>query len=239
MIDSKSMIWLGSFFSLLLIVFCVSKHLDDLNPQIANIDTSNRISTDNTTKATKPDITLVKVKHKEKQEPNLYTKDVVIEDISWKNQNDDKKDLEVDTLHFEPKDRVKNRQNITDVKPTKLQNKKEVKKSKVKKFQKKAIKKEPKKIAIRFNTSKIIESISLPSSQIKRLQIGKEVSLLNKLGFKFSLHKGRFIIIKSSNIKVAKLVKSYLKKRSIPASSIIIKDNNKRDGLELILKERR
>ncbi|HIP46738.1 MAG TPA: hypothetical protein EYG95_04175, partial [Campylobacterales bacterium] len=35
--DSKNLIWLGSFFSLLFITFCVTKHLDDLNPNIISI----------------------------------------------------------------------------------------------------------------------------------------------------------------------------------------------------------
>jgi len=35
--DSKNVIWLSSFFALLFITFCVTKHLDDLNPTIVSL----------------------------------------------------------------------------------------------------------------------------------------------------------------------------------------------------------
>ncbi len=254
MLDSKNFIWLSSFFTLLFITFCVTRHIDDLNPHIKNIKTHQATKTISTIPSEPNEDIFVKEITIEKEGNETQTKQQVENNDSdiIKSKNtpkiEEKLPLEKDILHVEPKS-VKE-----DIKkPTKNPNtdstkervstkiKRESKTEKVslkdvsvkpKKRENKRVKKAPhKKISHKIKTITKIEIdpyLPLDSRAIENLTM---------IAYKYGIHTKSFVEIKSSNLKKANSIKRVLIKKNVEPNQIKIVPSND-EIIDIILKER-
>jgi len=222
--DSKNVIWLSSFFALLFITFCVTRHLDDLNPTILNISTytdtekmDNELSSINiendyqnfgvpkieTPKIETPKIETPKIETPKIETPKIETPEVI----------------------------------ATDDMPTIVPSIPEVPKviakpAPVKKVLKKVTKKKE-KILITHKQSKkkktkayTIDNHSLEAREIEKILNGSNDNNLNRLAYKATIHKNANITIKTKNIHAAKYLKQYFIKHNVHAKHIKIMRNS-------------
>ena len=222
MLDSKNVMWLGSFFSLLFITFCVSKNLDDLNPHITNVQKEH-------------DTIMV-----EEKNANLFVKDINIEEISNIPPKDDKPEI----LHIENKKEENITLPTTFIKPKEEEKEPEIiepKKEEPKKSQPKKTKpkvKPKKPITKKSKPSiKMIQKISLSLDEVADISEGIGNNNLNKLAFYNSINKNSFVQITSPDMASAKIIKAKLVKKSVKDIKIKIDKNSEAVELKL-LKER-
>jgi len=222
MLDSKNVMWLGSFFSLLFITFCVSKNLDDLNPHITNVQKEH-------------DTIMV-----EEKNANLFVKDINIEEISNIPPKDDKPEI----LHIENKKEENITLPTTFIKPKEEEKEPEIiepKKEEPKKSQPKKTKpkvKPKKPITKKSKPSiKMIQKISLSLDEVADISEGIGNNNLNKLAFYNSINKNSFVQITSPDMASAKIIKAKLVKKSVKDIKIKIDKNSKSVEIKL-LKER-
>jgi len=222
MLDSKNVMWLGSFFSLLFITFCVSKNLDDLNPHITNVQKEH-------------DTVMV-----EEKNANLFVKDINIEEISNIPPKDDKPEI----LHIENKKEENITLPTTFIKPKEEEKEPEIiepKKEEPKKSQPKKTKpkvKPKKPITKKSKPSiKMIQKISLSLDEVADISEGIVNNNLNKLAFYNSINKNSFVQITSPDMASAKIIKAKLVKKSVKDIKIKIDKNSKSVEIKL-LKER-
>jgi hypothetical protein len=217
--------WLGSFFSLLFITFCVSKNLDELNPHITNVQKEH-------------DTVITK-----ESDSNLFVNDINIEEISNIPLKDDKPEV----LHIERKIDENITLPTTFIEPKKEEPKKEEpkkeepKKEEPKKLDKKTTKpnvKTKKPVAKKSKSSKkVIEKISLSLDEVANISSGKENNNLNKIAFYNSINKNSFVQITAPDLVTSKIVKVRLIKRRVKNIKIKIDKNIDEVKLKLI-KER-
>jgi len=257
MFDSKNAMWLGSFFSLLLITYCVSTHLDDLNPNIANIPSKESQKIDKSSQKSSSNIS----------NEIQFPKDVHIENLNTnkKNTKDEKNSSSTklvqnkEVLHIKAKkvDSINKEKNetldlnrsqtgrthkhfkLTDkfiekkvLKNKPSQQKKKVSISKHKQIEKKKAHK--KKMSI-----KKIKKVYLSKDSFKSLLHGKENNYVNMIAYKYGLNKNRFIkIVGADKRDLAKLKTLFLKK-SVKKGDIYLKPDVGLDGIYIYLFERR
>ena len=208
--DSKNLIWLSSFFSLLFITFCVTRHLDDLNPNI------------------------VSMPHKSQAIPSELA--TVHLDNNIQNSFAPK----VETPKVEtPKPRIQTQEHISTPKPKVSPTKKRVLKKPIQKRKSSTIKKVKKQKILISQTKKryrvkTITKIVLNASHIKPILKGKENNQLNKIAYLHNIQKGRKIMIHTPSMQAGKHLKTYLKKHHVAAHDImIVKNENENITLTL------
>jgi hypothetical protein len=258
MFDSKNAMWLGSFFSLLLITYCVSTHLDDLNPTIANIPSKDSQKIDKSSQKSSNisnEIQFPKNVHIE----NLNTNKKNIKDEENSSSTKLVKNKEI--LHIKAKkvDSINNEKNETlDLnrsqtgkthkhfkltekfiekkahknKPSHPHQKTKVLISKHKQIEKKKAHK--KKMSI-----KKIKRVYLSQDSFKSLLHGKENNYVNMIAFKYGLNKNRFIKIVGANKRDLAKLKTLFLKKSVKNSDIYLKPDVGLDGIYIYLFERR
>ena len=223
--DSKNVIWLSSFFALLFITFCVTKHLDELNPNIISLPETEPIAV---------------------SEPESSPLDLDILPASNNTSTSTHKDapIMIDTpILKEEQPKVK-----TEIAPekeshTKEYNTKEKHPVKIKPAQKKRDnaslpqKKSPKKV--NKSTRFTIDRAHISTQKISQSNT-KEFNELNKVAFKYALHKAPKIYIYTARIKAARKVKSYLVAHHVKAKDIkIIAKKQANNQINLILRGRK
>jgi hypothetical protein len=241
MLDSKNTIWLGSFFTLLFITFCVSRHLDDLNPHITNIQN-------------KHDIYMADNPHKEdisnnlpikpiKDETSAFVNEIKIEEISQlpdtnkstklktltKENNISKEILHIEKLNIDKNISTSKEKNsvLHIVKDKKTSENNKNKKTKVKKLKKTT------------HTYKTIDKIILSKDDIDMVLDHKENNNLNKIAFKYNIYKNTHVFIKAKEMKLAKEVKKILIRKNVKSTKINIQINDKNhNDVHILLKER-
>ena len=244
MIDSKNFLWLGSFFGLLFITYCVTIHLDDLNPQISNLQP-------------------VYIDNNQSQDQNSeqeFTQIINIEEINetkpiQKTKTPDKKknqSLSKDILHFEPvlqtKPKVSTKQTAVKTSENNETNqsknsliKKEIphKKDKPKtKLKKHKYKKTPKSQK-RVKKILLIDKINLNSYELNNIFNNRSNNDLNKIAYKYGIAKERFVVIHTKNLDFAHKIKKILIKKSVNKKDIKILKNQLDENVVIDLKERR
>ena len=269
MIDSKSMIWLGSFFSLLFITYCVTTHLDELNPNFASSyqneqDIKKSIDSLNITNDTK------------------FTKDVVIEDLNKKNSDFSKKTIlpmknttithikinPEDRLHIEAKSPSKIKKDEASKESKKEKDSKKIKKqvkkpktihTKIEKIENKA-KLNSKKKKIKQNSTK---QKKISKKRVQKTKVSKakrfhgselidvialnntsdflegQGNQINKIAFRYGLKNYRYIVIKGPDISKLNRLKKIYIKKNVDSKNIFIKQDDSEDSIFIYLRERR
>ena len=239
MIDSKNFLWLGAFFTLLFITFCVSTHLDELNPKFIT-ETKDSFNA-------KSEKTIDTIKDEDKS----YVNSIDIVDLTDKNNTakkintHNKKDKydkniseETTKVRFDKTDEI----NLTNsfifkkpddnktVKNNSKNDKNQSLKSKINK-NKKIIKKSKTK---KSSKARKLEMIFLQDKQIRILLDGDSISVVNRFIAKLKNKKNAFVLIKNRDKKILNDIKNILIKKGISKNKIKIKiDQNKKLILEL------
>ena len=257
MIDSKNFLWLGAFFSLLFITFCVSTHLDDLNP---NFITENMESSKNKQSFNED------INKDTNNEESRYIKEINIVDLTQNNSSykdinksinsEENKSKEISKLDKvdkteisfkkrddfsltdsfilknEKKSKEKSDKNITI---QKTKNKIQKEKSKLKKikkdkrvsYPKKGIKKDKPK-------AKKIEILFLQKNEVDLILKNTHTKSLKRFISKYKRTKNHYIIIKNRDINLLHRIKDILIRNGINKRYIKIKkDRNNKLILEL------
>ncbi len=218
--DSKNLIWLSSFFSLLFITFCVTRHLDDLNPNI--------VSMPHKSQAIPSELATV---HLDNNIQNSFAPKVETPKVETP---------KVETPKVEtPKPRIQTQEHISTPKPKVSPTKKRVLKKPIQKRKSSTIKKVKKQKILISQTKKryrvkTITKIVLNASHIKPILKGKENNQLNKIAYLHNIQKGRKIMIHTPSMQAGKHLKTYLKKHHVAAHDImIVKNENENITLTL------
>ncbi len=233
--DSKNLIWLSSFFALLFTTFCVTRHLDDLNPNIVNIS-----SQPNAVNAQLDKIDLEDDTHKisvEKVElPKVKTPTIVkTEDIKTVLPTIKKVEVITKPEKIEP---VKTKPITMVQKPKAPLKKPKIKKPKVVINTVKSTKhKQPQK---RPTTAYSIGKLRLNTSEITKIANNQRSNELNKLAYMHSINKYSTIKIVTSDLTAAKIVKRYLQTQNVKKHNIkIIKAKRQDDLIKITLTGRK
>ena len=261
MFDSKNVMWLGSFFSLLLITYCVSTHLDDLNPNIANIPNKESKKVDDSFKNLSSNISNEIQFPKNVHIENLNTN----KKISNLDKNDSVKKVEEskEILHINPRvvDSNKDEKNetlkpkssisktdkddkhfrLTDkfIEDKSLKDTNKTTKHSNQKAKRKITKQKPKSHRKKKIIIKKIKEIRLSKDSFKSLLHGKENNYINMIAYKYGLNKSRFIkIVAADKLDLAKLKRVFVKKH-IKTDDIYLKVDRELDGFKIYLYERR
>ena len=247
MLDSKNVIWLGSFFSLLFITFCVSKNLDDLNPHITNVQKEHDIlvTEDNSIPCITPAQNSSQTLYEKDTNNSIFVNDVKIEEISSIPKKEEKEKLHIEkrdkvdenvtlpTTFIDPKIKAKTPKDAKEKNDSKTIKKPTPIKEKV--IKKKIVKKVPK--ATSKTTYKTIKEIDLNSNDIEKILDDRDDNEINKIAFFYSINKNSIVIINSSNLVLAKRLKMQLIKKGV--KNIKIKRDKNSDTTTLkLLKER-
>ncbi len=210
--DSKNLIWLSSFFSLLFITFCVTRHLDDLNPKIISMPReSQEINAE--LDAVNLDNDIQHSFAPKLETPKLETPKLIKE--------------KTELFTSEELQKVVTKKENTFTKVAKKLLKKEkpqiIKKSKKVKKQKIIIKK-AKRIKQKTTTTKTytIGGINLDTVTMQAIFSHKNNNELNKLAYMHSIHKGSTIQIYTNDVKIAKHLIGYLQKQNVQKKDIHI-----------------
>ena len=211
--DSKNLIWLSSFFSLLFITFCVTRHLDDLNPQITSIpherqEVSAELAAVNLEEDTQSFIA------QNIETPNIETPNILKE----KTEVFTSDKLTVDLPKIEkPKAR---KEPIMIKKPVVIQKPKSVKKPKI----------------IITKTEKptkayTIGGIHLDSFAMQEIYSHKNSNELNKLAYMHSINKNSTIVISTDDKNAVNRLKEYLQKQNVKKQHIKTVSNGNENNL--------
>ena len=232
---SKNLMWLSSFFALLFITFCVTRHLDDLNPHITNVaysDTNNlelpNLSVADTTPAlpTHVEDPLVLLAEKIsaqrpietiKEKTDVYTSDDLQETL-----------LPIRVASTLKKVQATKKHTVHKVKaqPT-VKNQKLHKKVSMKKRVHVTSKKKNPPQGHTVNLGNMIVDESL----IQRLYTSKEIAPLNKLAYIQNINKGSIVVITTHNQQAGKKLYRYLRKHHIAKKDIIMTQGHAQDNL--------
>ncbi len=248
MLDSKNALWLGSFFSLLLITFCVTRHLDDLNPNFMTSQIRSEKRTQVSDNTTQNKIT-----------PTPFVKDVTIIKVPQQQEsNKGTQEVKVDTLHIEAnvsttQETPKNdftlpntfHMNQTNHKPqTKEVQKQETKKEKTHTGHKKDIAK-PKKAKSTNKKAPIKLGKTLLESRFSKYEIAAifhkrhESNKLNKIAFKYVIYPDTVIVVTAPNHNIAQQVKKIFMRRGIADKDFLFKQSSDKKAITIQLKERK
>jgi hypothetical protein len=218
--DSKNVIWLSSFFSLLFITFCVTRHLDDLNPNIVSLPDHNQSThitmiDDNTLHniVTAPKVETPKVETPKVETPKVETPKVETPKVETPKVETPK--VETPVLAITKKPKASKKPIKTPLakkidKPTKKHKPVHKKERTTKKTTKEVIK--HKRVAL--------GKLYLQSKYLNKLQNNHEFNELNKLIYMHGIKKDTKIVIVAPNKKTTNIVKNYLLKHSVQTKDI-------------------
>ncbi len=245
MLDSKNFLWLGSFFSLLFITFCVSTHLDDLNPHFNSIDQTITEQKDkNENNLTKSptifvkDVNIVQLPNdlNKKESVTKLSTEEIRKSVNSKEKNQTKQEVDTKKDFTLPNIFHEEEKNISSKAKNESLQKKEDKT--LKKSRKKRVTHTKDSLKKKVPSSKLVQKLLLTKKDIARLSKGFENNNFNKMAFLYGLKRGRFITIRSSDLSTAKVIKRLLTKRFVNPKDIYIK-KAQNSNLLLELKEKK
>ena len=220
--DSKNLIWLSSFFSLLFITFCVTNHLDDLNPHITSIPQQHQ--------ELSSELEVVHLNEdRQNFTPKKVEKPIVIQertellstDTLRKNTHPIKREIEKVT----PKP-------IMIKKATKPKSSKKVKKEKITISSQIVNSKKPNNKTKNYT----IGSIYLDTSAIEEIKNHKNHNELNKLAYIHNMNKNSFLIISTKDRTNADKLKNYLHRQNVKKEDVkIVTDESTNNLIKITL----
>ncbi len=259
MLDSKNALWLGSFFSLLLITFCVTRHLDDLNPNfmIQQPESGVREQALNSTHKASDNTT------QSKNTTTPFVKDMlIIKSPQHPNSNEGVQELTVDTLHIESHTSTlqqKSKKEFTlpnTFHLNQMEQKSETPKKDAHKEQKKPTKKQTKhkpkvevdKKAIKpllasiapYKLGKTLLKSRLSKYEIEAIfQKKHESNKLNKIAYKYVLYLDTVVVVSAPNQQIAQQTKKIFLRKGIAEKDILLIQSKDKKAITIQLKERK
>ena len=219
--DSKNVIWLSSFFSLLFITFCVTRHLDDLNPNIVSLPNHSTIKE---TIAMNDD-TPHHIIAPKLETPKLETPKVKVQ--------------KVEVISTVQKKKPQTQHSVKKSKPTKKKPKSMTKENvlkPIKKHHKKKVHSKTSASSKRF----AIGRLYLQTTSLAKVQKGEEFNELNKLIYMYTIKKDTKVVIIAPNKESANLVKHYLVKHLVKTKDIrIVTKREQKDLIKITLTGRK
>ncbi len=258
MLDSKNFLWLGSFITLLFITFCVTRHIDELNPQFQHISSTPSYQNASKQNGTEPDenifvneIIIEQEESDQKSKPASTNGSVTVVTVQKEESSKTQTSLQKESksiLHIEPKTTAEKNVSTQEAIKTEAQNtilKKDKDLSKAAKAKHVEIKKPTNTISTGEKRAKIKKRKSYRQLKtIAQISIdpylelsAKDRESITMIAYKYGVYKKSFVIIKSGDIKKAKMLKRLLIKKNVEPAQIMIKKTND-EMISVLLKER-
>ncbi len=244
--DSKNFIWLSSFFALLFITFCVTRHLDDLNPHIismpresqeinaelAVVILDNDIQNSFVPKLETPKLETPKLETPKLETPKLETPKLETPKLETPKLIKEKTELftseEMKKVVTKKEEAIVSvlKQPLNKKQPQDIKKAKKVKKPKVIITKAKRIKRKTTR-----GKAYTIGAINLDSIAMQAILSRQNNNELNKLAYMHNINKGSTIQISTNDTKAANSLKKYLQKQNVHKKDIHIISNEKAKNL--------